>query len=49
MQILSTRRATMVGAEGPENFWNFDRSSLAKNALLFFNFREGLFTLITDL
>jgi len=35
----------MVGAEGPENLWNFDSSRLAKRALLFFDFKEGLFTL----
>jgi len=33
------------GAEGPEHFWNFDSSRLAKSALLVFNFKEGLFTL----
>jgi len=36
LQIFEpTRGATMVGAEGPENF---DSSRLAKSALLFFNF-----------
>jgi len=35
----STRGATMVGAEGAEDFWKFDSSRL------FFNFEEGLFTL----
>jgi len=26
--------------EGPENFWNFDSSRLAKSALLFFHLKE---------
>jgi len=43
----STRGATMVSAEGLEKFWNFDSSRLAKSALLFFNFREGLFPITT--
>jgi len=32
----STRGTTMVGAEMPESFWNFDSSRLAKSELLFF-------------
>jgi len=38
----------MVGAEGPENVWNFNSSRLAESALLFFKFKEGLFTLPLD-
>jgi len=30
----------MVGIKGVENIWNFDSSRLAKNALLFFNFKK---------
>jgi len=41
----STRVVAMVGVEKPENVWNFESSRLAKSALLFFNLKEGLFTL----